>query len=571
MAQTEPNSAYCGDLSILWCGDQETCALKELAFHLYDVSLAERHLCDYELLSIGAFSPLTGFMGEDDYNSVVDKMRLADWTFWPVPVCLDISSADAENIKPGASVALRDQEGFLLGVMDVADIWKPDKVREAEKVYKTSDDSHSGVRHLFHNTGEYYIGGRVRSVNKPIHYDFRQLRLSPAEVRFMYNKLGWKKIIGMQTRNPIHRPLFEMTLKAMRNVGGNLLMLPNTGITQPEDFDHYTRVRCYKAISKRYAPDSFILNLLPLSIRLTGPRDAVLNSIIAKNYGCTHFIVGPDHSGAGFDNNGKRFYEIGEAQKLATEYAEEIGIEIIAFDEYVYLPFEDEFMARDQVPENTQSISIQGSELRNRIKRGKSIPEWFTFPEIIEEVQKGYPPPKKQGFTLFLTGLSGAGKSTIAKILYSRFLEIGERPVSLLDGDIVRRNLSSELNFSKEHRDINVKRIGFVACEITKNRGIAICAPIAPYEATRAGIRAEIEAHGGFFEIHVATPIETCERRDRKGMYAKARAGKIKGFTGIDDPYESPAKPELRIDTTSISPGEAAQEILLLLNEAGFI
>jgi sulfate adenylyltransferase len=373
------------------------------------------------------------------------------------------------------------------------------------------------------------------------------------------------------TRNPIHRPQFELTIQAMRQTRANLLLLPIAGMTKPGDFDHYTRVRCYRKVVQHYPPDSYLLSLLPLAMRMSGPREALLHAIVAKNYGCTHFITGRDHAGPGLDPNGRPYYASDEAGKLTETHSAEIGLTVVPFAEMVYLPFEDEYRFADQVPEGAQVMSLSGSDIRRRIRKGRRIPVWATFPEVVEEIRKAYPPPRKQGFTVFLTGLSGAGKSTVAKILYARFLEIGERPVTLLDGDIVRHNLSSELSFSKEHRDINVRRIGFVASEITKNRGIAICAPIAPYHTTRAEIRRNIENYGGFIEVHVATPIEVCEKRDRKGMYAKARAGFIKGFTGVDDPYEIPATPEVRIDTTAITPDEAAQEILLHLQQNGYI
>jgi sulfate adenylyltransferase len=395
--------------------------------------------------------------------------------------------------------------------------------------------------------------------------------MTPEEVRGIYAKLGWKRVVGFQTRNPIQRFQFEMTVRAMRQSKANLLILPVTGMTKPGDFDHYTRVRCYREVTRHYPPDSFILNLLPLSMRLAGPRDALLHTIIAKNYGCSHFIIGRDHASPGTDVGGNSYYERHEARRLAEEYSREIGVTIVPFEDLVYLPFEDEYRPADQVPEGTQTILFSSADIRERIRAGRQIPEWATFPEVVAELKKAYPSPDKQGFTIFLTGLSGAGKSTIAKVLYARFLEIGDRPVTLLDGDIVRRNLSSQLSFSKEDRDINVSRIGFVASEITKNRGIAICAPIAPYNATRAEIRNIIENYGGFVEVHVSTPIEICEKRDRKGMYAKARAGLIKGFTGVDDPYEIPGSPEVSINTTDLTPDEAAQEILLFLGQKGYI
>jgi sulfate adenylyltransferase len=395
--------------------------------------------------------------------------------------------------------------------------------------------------------------------------------MNPEEIKSAFGKLGWRKAAAFYARNVIHRPHFELILKGMKETGANLLLLSSTGNGKPGDFDHYTRVRCYREIARHLPPASFILNLLHLSHRMAGPRETLLHAIVARNYGCTHFIVGHDHASPGCDGNGSRFYDCGEARKLAERYRDELGIDLVTFDEIVYLPFEDEFRQRNEVPDGTQTISLTGTDIRNRFRSGRKIPEWASFPEVIRELEKAYPPPRRQGIVIFFTGLSGAGKSTIAKILHSRLLEIGDRPISLLDGDIVRRNLSQELSFSKEHRDINVRRIGFVASEIAKNRGIAICAPIAPYAATRREIRQNIEKSGGFIEVYVSTPIEECERRDRKGMYAKARSGLIKGYTGVDDPYEIPENPEVRIDTSDLSPDQAAREILLFLGGRGYI
>ncbi len=552
--------------------DQErSVLLKDIALNLPDITLNDRQLCDFEMLATGAFSPLDGFMTRPDYESVLDRMRLQSGILWPLPVCLSLPDIQARTLDVGQSVTLRDPEGFLLGIMHIEDIWPLDHRKEASRIYKTTDRAHQGVNYLFNNAGYHYVGGKLEVLSQPLHFDFKQLRMSPQEVRGIYNKLGWQRVVGFQTRNPIQRLQFEMTIRAMRQAKTNLLLLPVTGMTKPGDFDHYTRVRCYRAVTRHYPPDSFVLNLLPLSMRLAGPRDALLHMIIAKNYGCTHFIVGRDHASPGPDAGGNPFYQSHAARQLAEEYSQEIGVTVVPFEELVYLPFEDEYRPADQVPAGTQTISFSSSHIRDRIRAGRRIPEWATFPEVIAELRKAYPSPRQQGFTIFLTGLSGSGKSTIAKVLYARFLEIGDRPVSLLDGDIVRRHLSNLLNFSKEHRDINVRRIGFVASEITKNRGIAICAPIAPYNETRAEIRKTIESYGGFFELHVSTPIEVCETRDRKGMYAKARAGLIKGFTGVDDPYEVPKSPELRIDTTTLTPDEAAQEVLLLLGQEGYI
>jgi sulfate adenylyltransferase len=551
--------------------DERVVLLKKITTRLPDVTLNERHLCDLELLATGAFSPLQGFMTRADYEPVLDRMRLKNGVLWPIPICLDLPKAKARSLEAGQSVALRDGEGFLLAVMHIEDIWPVDRAKEAAQVYGTQDPSHPGTNYLFTRTGDTYIGGRLEVISLPLHFDFKKIRLSAQEIRAAARRLNWKRMVGFITENPIHRPQFEMTIQAMRQARANLLMLPVAGMTKPGDFDHYTRVRCYRQVVQHYPPDSYLLNLLPLSMRMSGPREALLHAIVCRNYGCTHFMAGRDHAGPGCDPNGRPYYGRDDACRSVEAYAAEIGIEVIPFPEMVYLPFEDEYRRDDQVPEGTQCIALSGTDIRRRVREGRRIPEWATFPEVIEELQKAYPPPDRQGFTVFMTGLSGAGKSTIAKILYSKFLERGDRPVTLLDGDIVRHNLSSELSFSKEHRDINVKRIGFVASEITKNRGIAICAPIAPYANTRTEIRRTIEAYGGFIEVHVATPLEVCEQRDRKGMYAKARAGLIKGYTGIDDPYEDPKDPEVRIDTTHITPDEAAQEILLYLGQKGFI
>ena len=545
--------------------------LKDIALKLPDITLNERQLCDLELLATGVFSPLDGFMARSDYESVLDRMRLQNDILWPIPICLDVSEVRANNLEAGQSLALRDPEGFLLALMHIEDIWPVNREKEAALIYGTLDQSHPGVDYLFNRTADYYIGGQLEVINLPLHFEFNQLRLTPREIRNTYRKLKWQRVVGFQTRNPIHRPHFEMTIQAMRQAGANLLLLPVTGMTKPGDFDHYTRVRCYRAVTRHYPPDSFILNLLPLAVRLAGSGNALLDVIISKNYGCSHFIVGHDHASPGADSQGNPFYDSKEAHRMTAEFVGELGVEVLPFEEMVYLPFEDEYRFRNHVPEGSQTISLTGSDIRERFQTGRRIPEWATFSEVIDELRKAYPPPGEQGFTIFFTGLSGAGKSTIAKVLYARFLEMGDRPVTLLDGDIVRRNLSSELSFSKEHRDINVRRIGFVAGEITKNRGIAICAPIAPYTGTRREIRNSIKSYGGFIEVYVCTPLEVCETRDRKGVYAKARAGLIKGFTGVDDPYEPPETPEVKIDTTHITPEEASREILLYLGQKGYI
>jgi sulfate adenylyltransferase len=306
-------------------------------------------------------------------------------------------------------------------------------------------------------------------------------------------------------------------------------------------------------------------------MRLAGPREAVWHAIIRKNYGCTHLIVGRDHAGPGKDSAGKDFYDPYAAQDLLRNHEEELGVGMVPFKMMVYVEDKDAYMPEDEVPQGARVLNISGTELRRRLADGREIPSWFSFPEVARELRRTHPPRYGQGFSVFFTGLSGSGKSTIANVLLVKFLEVGGRPVTLLDGDIVRKHLSSELGFSKEHRDINIRRIGFVASEITKNGGIAICAPIAPYESVRRDVRAMIEPVGGFVLVHVATPLEVCEQRDRKGLYAKARAGKIQEFTGISDPYEPPAEAEVVIDTTDTTPQEAAQTIILHLEREGYI
>ena len=545
--------------------------LKRLANDLPEVILDPGRLCDFELLTTGVYSPLTGFLTQVDYEAVLDRMTLASGEIWPLPICLDIDATLAGGLEMGQSVALRDAEGFCLGMMEVEDLWPVDAEKEALAVYGSLNAEHPGVAELLARDGRYYLGGRIQAFSLPIHSDFIQHRNTPAEVRQQIAKLGWKRVVGYQTRQPLHRLQFEKTIQAMRQAKANLLFLPQVGLTQAGNFDHFTRMRCYQQVAGQYPPQTFLMNLLPQAVRLAGPREAVLHMRVGRNYGCTHFIINHNHACPGRDSQGEFFFPHGRAKELTEVASQGLGIEPIAFGEMVYLPQEDEFRSLDAVPGGSQTLSVSDEEIQNRVRRGKPVPEWATFPGVISELKKSYPSPENQGLTVFLTGLSGAGKSTIARVLYSRFLEVGTRPVTLLDGDIVRRNLSSELNFSKEHRDINVRRIGFVATEITKNRGIAICAPIAPYERTRRQIREAIEAHGGFFEVHVSTPITECEKRDRKGMYAKARAGLLKDFTGVNDPYEAPENPEIRIDTTDLTPDEAVQEILLLLSQQGFL
>ncbi len=533
--------------------------------------LTPRQLCDVELLLNGGFSPLCGFMSRADYEGVSCSMRLKSGVLWPIPIVLDVSEEFARSIGAGKTVALRDPEGVMVAALHVEDVWQPDRNAEVEAVYGTTSAVHPGAAHIMKNTHPWYVGGRVEGLQLPAHYDFRALRLTPAELRAEFIRLGWRRIVAFQTRNPMHRAHQELTLRAAKEVEANLLIHPSVGMTKPGDVEYYIRVRCYQAILSRYPKDTARLALLPLAMRMGGPREAVWHAIIRKNYGCSHLIVGRDHAGPGNDENGKPFYGPYAAQELLGKHQAELGVTMVPFSMMVYLSDQDAYVPDNEVPKGAATLSISGTELRRRLSEGREIPSWFTFPDVAKELQRDYPPRHRQGFTVLFTGLSGSGKSTIANVLRVKFLEMSGRPVTLLDGDIVRKHLSSELGFSREHRDINIRRIGFVASEITKNGGIAICAPIAPYDSIRKEVRAMIQPNGGFILVHLSTSLEVCESRDRKGLYAKARAGLVKQFTGVSDPYEPPTDADVAIDTSNLTPEEAAQEIFLHLEKMGFI
>ena len=533
--------------------------------------LSPRQLCDLELLLSGGFAPLQGFLNRADYERVVEEIRLTDGTLWPMPITLDVSREFAHKLKTGDSVALRDPEGVLIAVLDVEDIWEPDIQHEATGVFGTQDELHPAVFYLKHRTNPVYIGGHLKGIEPPTHYDFRHLRRTPEELRKLFGELGWKRIVAFQTRNPMHRAHLELTHRAAKQVGARLLINPTVGMTKPGDIDHYTRVRCYEHLIKRYPENSALLSLLPLAMRMGGPREALWHALVRKNHGCTHFIVGRDHAGPGKDSQGKPFYGPYDAQKIFKQYQDEMGIEMVPFRMMVYVKERGGYAPEDEVKAGETVMTISGTQQRHLLQEGKDIPDWFTYPEVVAELRKTHPPRSKQGFTVFFTGLSGSGKSTIANALMVKLLEIGGRQVTMLDGDLVRKHLSSELGFSKEHRDLNIQRIGYVASEITKNGGIAICAPIAPYAATRRKVREMIEPVGGFFEIYISTSLEVCEQRDRKGLYAKARAGLIKEFTGISDPYEPPEKPELSLDTGHDTVAQETDKVLAVIKADGFL
>ncbi|MBN1868881.1 bifunctional sulfate adenylyltransferase/adenylylsulfate kinase [Candidatus Sumerlaeota bacterium] len=558
-------------MSDLLVSPAKAAELKSEAVRLPSLDLNYHQTWDLELLLNGAFAPLQGFLGRADYESVCQRMRLASGALWPIPIVLDAPEAVAKGLSSGGRIALRHPEGMVLAVLTVEDAWAADPKAEAEAVLGTTDDKHPEVFRLLHRQNPWYVGGKLEGIELPPHHTFKHLRYTPAELKALFEKLGWSRVVAFQTRNPLHRAHVELTKRAAAEAQANLLLHPVVGRTSPGDVDYFARVRCYQAVLKHYPEQTTQLGLLPLAMRMAGPREALWHALIRKNYGCTHFIVGRDHAGPGAGRDGKPFYGPYDAQELVAKHQDDIGIRMLAFHEMVYVEDLAQYMPATDVPEKARVLSLSGTEFRRRLREGLEMPSWFSYPEVIDELRTSFPPRAHQGFTVFFTGLSGAGKSTVANVLVAKLMEMGTRPVTLLDGDIVRKNLSSELGFSREHRDLNIRRIGFVANEITKNGGVAVCAPIAPYASVRREVRELVGHSGGFVEVFVDTPIDVCEQRDRKGLYAKARAGLIKGFTGIDDPYEAPENAEVVVDTTEMAADAAALEILLYLEKEGYI
>jgi sulfate adenylyltransferase len=553
-------SPYGGVLADLFAGEARVAELKEAALSMPSWDVTPRQQADLDLLMSGAYSPLRGFMGQADYARVVKEMRLADGSFWPMPVTLDIGEALAAKLAPGQSLALRDLEGVLLAVLHVEDIWRPDRAAEAQALYGTGDPAHPGVAQFLARTQPVYAGGRVEGVEAVVHHSFTDLRHSPAELRHLFAKRGWTQVAAFHTAAPIHAAQRKLSARAAQELGTNLLLHP----VVEEEEDYYYRVRCYRAVLDHYPQQTTQLSLLAIPSRGAGVRELLWHAIVRRNYGCSYLL---------WETGTEQGYDVGGAalEKAIRNYGDELGIEFVPREPLMYVEDSADFLPPAQVPSGARTRAMDQAELERRLREGLEIPSWFSYPEVIRELQARYPARAKQGLTLFFTGLSGAGKSTIAKAVLAKLLELGGRPVTLLDGDVVRKNLSSELGFSREHRNLNIRRIGYVASEITKNGGIAICAPIAPYAEVRREVRQMISQYGGFIEIHVATSLEICEGRDRKGLYAKARAGIIKEFTGISDPYEAPENPELRIDTHGLTIEEAAQRVFLYLEQQGYI
>ncbi|MGC9521033.1 MAG: bifunctional sulfate adenylyltransferase/adenylylsulfate kinase [Anaerolineae bacterium] len=559
---------YGGKLVDLVAAAEEREALMAEANQYPTFQMSDRNLCDLELLAVGSFSPLDRFMGQEDYQRVLTEMRLADGTLFPIPITLTINKEDLPT--RGEWITLCDSRNYVIAIMRLEEVFRWDPTREARLVLGTTDPRHPLVPEM-ERWGDLCISGALKVINLPKYYDFVNLRRTPAQVRAKLHELGHETVVAFQTRNPMHRVHEALTKRAAERVGGSLLIHPVVGLTKPGDVDHFTRVRVYRALVENYYTDyDVVLSLLPLAMRMAGPREALWHALIRRNYGATHFVVGRDHAGPGVDSNGRPFYGPYEAQQMMDQYREELGVEAVSFRELVYVEDLDDYVAKEQAPDVGEALFISGTEVREEyLDKGKSLPSWFTRPETAEILRETYPPRHKQGLCLWFTGLSGSGKSTIANALTPMLLERG-RQATILDGDVVRTHLSKGLGFSKEDRDTNVLRIGFVAGEIARHHGTVICAAVSPYRNTRSEVR-KIVGDEHFVEIYVNTPLEVCEERDVKGLYARARRGEIKGFTGIDDPYEAPQNPELVMDTVERTPEENARLIVEYLEERGFL
>ena len=570
-------SPYGGRLVDLLVACEERDELKAYASQLPSIRLSARAACDLELLATGAFSPLDRFMSHTDYRSVLETMRLAGGHIFPIPITLPVGQ-DAD-ISLDEDIALRSIKNELLAIMTVEEIYPWDLGEAAESVFATQDTRHPLVAEM-HRWGKYNISGRLRVLQLPPHFDFRELRMTPRQTRVALSRIGAKlarsdgmmlNVVAFQTRNPLHRVHEELTKQATEEVGGVLLLHPVVGMTKPGDVDHFTRVRTYKVLAQRYYDqDRILLALLPLAMRFAGPREALWHALIRRNYGANHLIVGRDHAGPGKDSKGVPFYGPYDAQELVQEFSDELGVKVVPFRALVYVPDERKYLEASETPKGMRTVSISGTQVREEyLNNGRRLPDWFTRPEVADILSEAYPPRYKQGVCIWFTGLSGAGKSTTAEILTVLLQEHG-RQVTLLDGDVVRTHLSKGLGFSKEDRDTNIRRIGFVASEIVRHGGTAVCAAISPYRATRNDVRNMVAADR-FVQVFVDTPLEVCEQRDSKGLYAKARRGEIKGFTGIDDPYERPLNSEITLDTVSHTAEENARLILGHLLDQGFI
>ena len=559
---------YGGKLVDLMVPDEIREERSDYANNLPSIRLSARSLCDLELLAVGGFSPLERFMGQTDHQNVLDNMRLADGHLFPMPIPLPVDEEMKQYL--GQDIALRDQQNELLAIMNVEEMYAWDRDEVAMKVFGSTDLRHPLVAEM-HRWGPYNISGPIEMLSLPRHYDFSEMRLTPAQTRELLATTGHQNVVAFQTRNPLHRVHEELTKRATEDIDGVLLLHPVVGMTRPGDVDHYTRVRTYKALASRYYdPDRIVLSLLPLAMRMAGPREAVWHALIRRNYGANHLIVGRDHAGPGNDSHGNPFYGPYDAQELAESVSEELGVKVVPFRMLVYLPDEERYEEVTKVAKDTRTAAISGTQVRDEyLRNGRPLPQWFTRPEVAQILSEAYPPTHRQGVCIWFTGLSKSGKSTNARILVERLQEYG-RQVTLMDGDVMRYQLSPDLGFSKEDRDMNMRRMSYVAAEIVRHGGVVVCSAVSPYRATRNDIR-NLIGKVNYIEVFADAPLEVCEARDTKGLYARARRGEIKDFTGIDDPYEAPRHPEIHLDTVDNEPEVNAQSIVVFLIERGFI
>lgn len=517
------------------------------------------------------------------------SLRLTDGCLFSIPICLDVSEDTIQQagLKPGARATLRDfRDDHNLAIITIDDVYKPnksvstrvlcwmktnfDREKEAKEVFG-GDGEHPSVMYLHEKVKDFYVGGKIDAISKLDHYDYAGLRYTPAELRSHFEKLGWSRVVAFQTRNPMHRAHRELTVRAARARQANVLIHPVVGLTKPGDIDHFTRVRVYQALLPRYPNGMAVLGLLPLAMRMGGPREAIWHAIIRKNHGATHFIVGRDHAGPGKNSSGVDFYGPYEAQQAVEKYRHELGIEVVPFQQMIYLPDSDEYKPDDEIEPGVRALSISGTELRSRLRSGREIPEWFSYPEVVRVLRESHPPRFKQGFTIFLTGYQNSGKESVARALNVTLNQQGGRSVSLLLGDTIRSELSFELGFSRSDRNTNIQRIAFVAGELTKAGAAVIVAPIAPFEDSRKAARETISQYGSFYLVHVATSLEYSEKTDKRGVYARARRGEIKGFTGVDDPYEKPEQADLVVDLETTSVRSVVHQIVLMLESQGLL
>ena len=538
---------------------------------LPSIKISMRNLCDLELLATGAFSPLDRFMGKADYERVLHEMRLSDGVLFPLPITLTADPKELPTV--GEELVLRNANNEVMAAMRLDEVYHWDAETEAALAYGSNDAKHPMVSEMA-RWNRVCISGPLQVVNLPKYHDFVELRRNPQQVRSLLDAMGHDNVVAFQTRNPLHRIHEELTKRAAAQVGGSLIIHPVVGMTKPGDVDHYTRVRIYKAlVDNYYDKQSTVLSLLPLAMRMAGPREGLLHAIVRRNHGANHFIVGRDHAGPGKDSTGKPFYGPYDTQEAMKKYEHELGVKMIPFEELVYLPDENRYVEGRDVPAGARTLNISGTQVRDDyLAKGRLLPDWFTRPETAEILREMYPPRHKQGFCVWFTGLSGSGKSATTQVLTSLLLERG-REIAILDGDVVRTHLSKGLGFSKEDRDTNILRIGFVAGEIVHAGGAVICAAISPYRAARNEARRMVGE--SFIMAFMDTPVEVCEERDVKGLYIKARQalaeGHPMGFTGVDDPYEPPIEPEITLKGYGATPEENARKIVQYLEAQGFL